>query len=47
LVRIGAWAFSGTSLSSVVVPENASFIAGRVFPINCLINCGRSRHKST
>jgi hypothetical protein len=42
LAPIGAGPFCCTPLSSVVVPENASPIAGSVFPVNC----GRSGYES-
>jgi hypothetical protein len=32
-------------LSSVDVPENASFIGGDAFPAKCVINYGRSRRR--
>jgi hypothetical protein len=43
LARIEAGAFNSTSLLSVVVPENTSFIAGDPFRYNCVHTAGRHR----
>jgi hypothetical protein len=43
LIRIEAGAVKGTSLWSVVVPENGSFIAGGAFPALCFVPYGQRR----
>jgi hypothetical protein len=43
LARIEVDAFYSTSLSSVLVPQNTSFVTGGAFPHKCVVRYGRRR----
>jgi hypothetical protein len=43
LARIEVNAFYSTSLSSVLVPQNTSFVTGRAFPRKCVVRYDRRR----